>query len=83
MSATRMNTKTIRPVCACNGVTKNEIVRVLKKGARDYNEVKEFTLASAGCGKCKSEVLAVIVSYLEKKNPDLQYNLDFKTFDSP
>lgn len=72
-----MSKKTIRPVCTCNGVTKNEILRVLKKGARNYNEVKGLTLASTGCGKCKSEVLAVINQYFENKIPDLQYNLDF------
>lgn len=64
-------------VCICNGVTENEILRILKRGARDLGDVKKITLASSSCGRCKSEIEAVMARYLSSKTPDLQQNIDF------
>ena len=64
-------------VCLCNGVTETAILRILKKGARDINDVRKFTLASSGCGKCKGEIEAIMEHYFRNKISDLQQNIDF------
>ncbi len=64
-------------VCLCNGVTETAILSILKKGARDIDEVRKFTLASSGCGKCKGEIEAIMKHYFTNKTVDLQQNIDF------
>ena len=66
-----------RTVCLCTGVTEKEILQVLKKGAKNLEEVKEFKLASSGCGRCKGEVEALIDQHKKNKTIDLQQNIDF------
>jgi bacterioferritin-associated ferredoxin len=66
-----------RTVCICNGVKKSEIVRILKKGAVNLEEVKKFTLASSSCGRCKPEVEAILEDYLQSKNSSLQRKIEF------
>lgn len=64
-------------VCICNGVTKSEIVRILKKGAINLEEVRKFTLASSSCGRCKPEVEAILDDYLKEKSRPMQQKIKF------
>jgi nitrite reductase (NADH) large subunit len=73
-----MTIRKAKTVCLCNGVTAGEILKILKKGARDLNDVKKFTLASASCGKCKVEVETVINHYFAGKTPEIQKSINFK-----
>lgn len=66
-----------KTICICNGVTEKEISQVLKKGARDLEDVKKFTLASSSCGRCKTEVEAILNRHFANKEPDLQQNINF------
>lgn len=72
-----MALKKNRTICLCNGVTEKDILRILKKGARDLGDVKKFTLASASCGRCKVEVEAIITRFSLSHNSDLQQYIDF------
>jgi len=72
-----MAIKKQRIVCMCNGVTEKEILRILKRGARNLEDVKNFTSAATGCGKCKSETEAIVQQFNKSKSPDLQTNIDF------
>ena len=72
-----MGRKKNKLVCLCNGVTETEILSVLKKGAKDVDEVSQFTLASTNCGKCRGEIAAIANHFLSNKKPDLQRNIEF------
>jgi len=72
-----MARKKNRLICLCNGVTETEILSVLKKGAKDVDEVSKFTLASTNCGKCRSEIVAIANHFFLNKKPDLQRNIEF------
>lgn len=50
-------------ICLCEKVTKEEIVKAVKEGARTFEEVKEATKAGGGCcrgGRCKSKIIEII-----------------------
>ena len=64
-------------VCLCNGVTETAILRILKRGAKDLDDVRKFTLASSGCGKCKGAIEVIMEHYHRNKTSDLQQNIDF------
>jgi nitrite reductase (NADH) large subunit len=64
-------------VCVCNGVTEKDILGILKKGARNFEDVKKFTSAATGCGRCKSETEAIVQLFKESKISDLQTNIEF------
>jgi len=64
-------------VCVCNGVTEKDIFGILKRGARNLEDVKKFTSAATGCGRCKSETEAIVQQHIESKSPDSQTNIDF------
>jgi glycerol-3-phosphate dehydrogenase len=66
-----------RLICLCNGVTEKEILQILRRGAKDLEDVKNFTLASSGCGRCKGEVIGIIEHYFSTKTTDLQRNIQF------
>ncbi|MEK7719882.1 MAG: (2Fe-2S)-binding protein [Bacteroidota bacterium] len=72
-----MAIKKQRVVCVCNGITENEVLRILKRGARNLEDVKKLTSAATGCGRCKSESEAIVKQFIESKAPDLQTNIDF------
>ncbi|MCK9638949.1 MAG: (2Fe-2S)-binding protein [Prolixibacteraceae bacterium] len=72
-----MTTKKQRIVCLCNGVTDKDILRILKKGARNLEDVKKFTSAATGCGRCRSETETIVMQFVESKSTDLQTNIDF------
>lgn len=73
MKAARNN----RVVCQCNGVTENDIVKILKKGARHLEDVRKFTLASTGCGRCKADTESIVDHFMKLKKLDLQQNIEF------
>jgi NAD(P)H-nitrite reductase large subunit len=68
---------TTKMVCLCNGVKEKEILRLLKRGARDLEVVKKNTLATTGCGKCKREIEGIINQFLTNKNIDSQQEINF------
>ena len=72
-----MTGKKDKLVCICNCVSENEILSVLKKGARDLEEVKKFTYAATSCGRCKGETEAIVQRYFSNKPTDLQTNINF------
>ena len=72
-----MAPKKNRLVCLCNGVTETEILSVLKKGAKNVDEISKFTLASTNCGKCRGEIVAIANHFLSNKKPNLQQNIEF------
>jgi len=72
-----MAVKRERIICICNGVTEKEILRILKRGARDLGDVKKYTLASASCGRCKPEVEALLDRHFSSKTTDLQQYIKF------
>jgi len=72
-----MAIKKQRIVCVCNEVTEKDVLRILKRGARNLEDVKKFTSAATGCGRCKSETEAIVQRFNEGKSPDLQTNIDF------
>jgi len=73
-----MTVKKTKLVCLCNGVSDKDILGILKRGARDLDEVKKLTLATSGCGRCKGETEAIIHHYFSGKAPDSQQRLNFK-----
>ena len=72
-----MTIKKSKLLCLCNLVSEKEILSVLKRGARNLEEVQKITLATTGCGRCKGEIEATINHYFSSKAPDLQQNIDF------
>jgi nitrite reductase (NADH) large subunit len=64
-------------VCICNGVSKSEIIKILKKGADNLGEVKKFTLAATSCGRCKPQVEAILENFLKEKKKPLQRKIEF------
>ncbi len=43
-------------VCTCKHVSLGEIIHAIKeRGAKDLNDIKEFTDAGSSCGCCKSK----------------------------
>lgn len=43
-------------ICNCYGVSKNEIIEAIKKGAKTPQEVQEMTGAGGACGGCRNLV---------------------------
>lgn len=72
-----MASKKQKIVCMCNGVTEKDIFGILKRGARNLGDVKKFTSAATGCGRCESETESIVQLYKESKKPDLQTNIEF------
>jgi bacterioferritin-associated ferredoxin len=64
-------------VCLCNGVNEREILRLLKRGARDFDDVKKFTLASTGCGKCRREIETIVNQFFINIKNDSQQKIFF------
>lgn len=64
-------------VCICNGVNENEILKLLKRGALDFEDVKNFTLASTGCGKCRREIENIVNQFITNKEIDAQQKINF------
>jgi len=55
-------------VCRCNGVTKGDLVHAWEGGATSVESLAETTLATTGCGGCRSLVCG-IVEWLQVSDP--------------
>lgn len=55
-------------VCRCNGVTKGDLVHAWEGGCATVEALAEKTLATTGCGGCRSLVCG-IVDWLEASDP--------------
>jgi assimilatory nitrate reductase electron transfer subunit len=55
-------------VCRCNGVSKGDLVREWESGCTTVESLAERTLATTGCGGCKSLVCG-IVDWLTEVDP--------------
>ena len=71
-----MNQK--RMVCLCNHVSALEIKKKLRAGALTTSEIKEFTAAGTGCGRCVREIDAIVEKYIAetKKNPQIKISFE-------
>ena len=58
-------------VCRCNGVSKGDLVREWENGCSSVEALAERTLATTGCGGCKSLVCG-IVDWLMDVDPPLE-----------
>jgi NAD(P)H-nitrite reductase large subunit len=72
-----MASRKTKMVCLCNEVNEKEILNLLKRGARDLEDVKKFTLASTGCGKCRREVEDIVNQFFINKNIDSQQKINY------
>jgi bacterioferritin-associated ferredoxin len=66
-----------RLVCLCNLVTKNEIISVLRKGARSTSDIQKITRAGTSCGRCLVEIDAVVEEILSGLPGDPQQRIEF------
>lgn len=64
-------------VCLCNFVSEDEIIAVLKKGARSTEEVQEFTRAGTSCGRCLVQIDQIVSEFINNQPTDAQTRLDF------
>jgi NAD(P)H-nitrite reductase large subunit len=66
-------------ICNCKCVTKGEILgSIRKKGADSFSDVRTITLATTGCGRCKSEVESIVEAELKKHTiRKMQLRIDF------
>lgn len=58
-------------VCRCNGVSKGDLVREWENGCTSVEALAERTLATTGCGGCKSLVCG-IVDWLTEVDPPVE-----------
>jgi NAD(P)H-nitrite reductase large subunit len=49
-------------VCICNEVSRATIVEAIRAGAHDVSEIGRVTAAGTGCGTCRGELAALIIS---------------------
>lgn len=71
-----MNQK--RLVCLCNHVSELEIKNKLRAGALSTSDIQEFTAAGTGCGRCVSEINAIVEKYIAETKKDPQFRIIFK-----
>lgn len=64
-------------VCVCNMVTENEILVLLKKGARSTADIQRATKAGTSCGKCLMTIDRIVEEFLEQKPTDPQLGIEF------
>jgi len=56
-------------VCKCFSVTDKRIIRAIKENnLRTVDEVKHYTKAGGGCGKCRPELEKLLREFWEKEN---------------
>ena len=65
-------------VCLCNLVTENEILAVLRKGARSTSDVQKLTRAGTSCGRCLVEIDAIVDEFLSGLPGDPQQRIEFE-----
>jgi bacterioferritin-associated ferredoxin len=71
-----MNQK--RLVCLCNHVSALEIKKMLRAGALTTSEIQKFTTAGTGCGRCLTEIDALVEKHEKEAKRDPQFKLNFK-----
>lgn len=59
-------------ICACNSVTKGEIISAIATGATDLPALQEATSAATGCGSCGILVEQILAA--NSPQPELGYN---------
>ncbi|MDP2338091.1 MAG: (2Fe-2S)-binding protein [Bacteroidota bacterium] len=64
-------------VCFCNGITENEILTALKKGAQSTSDIQRMTRAGTSCGKCLAVIDSLVEEYLAKIPVDPQQKIKF------
>ena len=47
-------------ICNCFGISKNEIMEAIKKGAKTPEEIREMTGAGSACGGCKNNIIHIL-----------------------
>lgn len=52
-------------ICTCKKVSKGDILKAMKNGAKNFKHVKEVTGAGSKCGKCKDEVKEFIKKHAD------------------
>ena len=67
-----------RLVCLCNFVTEDEIISVLKKGARSTEDIQKYTRSGTSCGKCLVQIDQIVNDFLAQLPNDPQTKLDLK-----
>jgi len=65
-------------ICSCKGVTKDEIIKAVRKGAATMLDIQAITKATTGCGRCKSVVSGILSKELKKEqNRNAQLRIKF------
>lgn len=66
-------------ICNCKCISKSEILSsIRKKGANSFSDVRTITLATTGCGRCRSDVENVVNEELKKHAVRMmQFKIDF------
>ncbi len=47
-------------VCLCNLVTEKELVDAIKAGCHTFEELRDTTRATTGCGTCTGQVMEIL-----------------------
>jgi len=61
----------------CNMVTEDEILAVLKKGARSTSEIQKLTGAGTSCGRCLVVIDSMVEEFIAGLPDDPQQKIDF------
>lgn len=54
-------------ICNCSNVTRGQLEKAVKCGAKSVKEVCEKTYAAGCCGKCYEHVRGIVEERLEQK----------------
>ena len=73
-----MSTNQKRLVCLCNHVSAPEIKKKLRAGALTTSEIQKFTTAGTGCGRCVSEIDALVEEFKKEMKSDPQLRINFR-----
>lgn len=67
-------------VCACKKVSRKDVLKAVRKGARSYKEVRELTGAGSKCGHCEEKIRKIVKKALKEQEkaskPDKQGKQD-------
>ncbi len=67
-----------RLVCICNMVSEREIVRTLKKGAKETADIQRITGAGTSCGRCLMTIDRIVEEFSGIQPQDFQCRLEFE-----
>lgn len=65
-----------RLICLCNLVDENEILELMKKGAKSTEDIQKFARAGSSCGRCLTEIDELVKRYNKNKPKDQQKKLN-------